>query len=447
MLLLDNMLSTIILVIIMATMGVVILINPHLGLAFTVASQSIVDILPVIPGFTSLVPLIGLITVVGFIFKASREHIKGAFRFYLPHIFGLLFILWFFITNPSAAWMGSDRNWLFTYLQLWVLMWLASFLLDTPRKQQVLMWVFIITTVITAISAFNRGGFLEEIDPTVRAAGFTQGANTAARYFVIAFVFLYYLRTTVKGAFWNIATIVGMIIMFLAVYYTVSRTGMVLLAVAVILLFLLTPRMKNRIQIIVIAVIAFTILLLFSSSILQVIGQIVPTVSEGTDTMGLRYALWKAGWEMWKDHPIAGVGMGMYPSTLKYYPNPTYSHFFQRGLVAHNIYVAILAETGLFGLILFSGMFLSVLYSLVKNRSKLDDQWKPIANVWLVVMVVLLIGGVTKTDQAEKILWLTMGAGTYVAYRTKNAIPLKRQGVSQVKTTTLHQTEVKESDG
>ena len=431
----------------MATMGVVILINPYMGLAFTVASQSIADILPVIPGFTSLVPLIGLITVLGFIFKAGREHIKGAFRFYLPHILGLLFIFWFFITNPSAAWMGTGRNWLFTYLQLWVLMWLASFLLDTPKKQQIFMWIFTITAIITAIAIFNRGGFLEEIDPTLRAAGFTQGANTAARYFVAAFVFLYYLRTTMKGTFWNIATIVGMIIMFLAVYYTVSRTGMVLLAVAVILLFLLTPRMKNRFQIIVIAVIAFTILLIFSSSILQVIGQIVPVVSEGTDTMGLRYALWEAGWEMWKDHPIIGVGVGMFPSNLKFYPNPRYYHYFQTGLVAHNIYVAILTETGVIGFIIFTGFLLSVVYLLVKNRNKLDEKWKPIANVWLVVIVVLLIGGLTKTDQAEKILWLTMGAGTYVAYRTKNAIPLKRQGVSQVKTTTSHQIDVKGSDG
>lgn len=415
----DALLNSTILVIVIAIMGLVVIINPYMGLAFTVASQSIVDVLPTIPGFTSFVPLIGLVTVAGFIIQAGRRHIKGAFKFYTPHIFGLVFIFWFFVTNPSAAWSGVDRNWFFTYAQLWVLMWLSSFMINTPKKQQVLMWIFTITTVITAIAIFNRGGFLEEIDPTIRAAGFTQGANTAARYFIISFVFLYYLRTTVKSTIWRTVSLVGMIIIFLAVYYTVSRTGMVLLAIAIILIFLLNPRMKNRVQIIIIAVIAFTILLIFSSSILQIIGEIVPTVRQGTDTMGLRYALWEAGWEMWKDHPLFGVGMGMFPSTLKYYPNPTYSMFFMRGLVAHNTYVAILAETGLIGFILFSGLLISVVHSLLKSRKKLDEEWKPIANVWLIVMIILLIGGITKTDQAEKILWLTMGVITFVANQTK----------------------------
>lgn len=67
-----------------------------------------------------------------------------------------------------------------------------------------------------------------------------------------------------------------------------------------------------------------------------------------------RMAHWQAGWEMFLDYPFTGVGPGNYPvvypdyAILPYWSDPL-GH-------AHNIYINIAAETGLFGLLAYLGM-------------------------------------------------------------------------------------------
>ena len=76
---------------------------------------------------------------------------------------------------------------------------------------------------------------------------------------------------------------------------------------------------------------------------------------------------------MWLDNPIAGIGIGMFPSELKLYPNPQYSYYFSHGLVAHNMYVSMLAETGIIGAFLFLALLVSAFVNFVKAR-KLTDK-------------------------------------------------------------------------
>jgi O-antigen ligase len=167
------------------------------------------------------------------------------------------------------------------------------------------------------------------------------------------------------------------------------------------------------------ALVAFVLLLSFSGNILHFVEQIAPSITEGTDTMGLRYALWDAGFKMWMDHPITGVGIGMFPPTLRYYPNSTYPMFFSRGLVAHNMYVSMLAETGIIGFLLFMGLLFTPLVSLLKRRRYLDSDFRNIATVRIIVFIVLLVGGMTKTDQVDKVVWLTLGMLTFLSIRSK----------------------------
>jgi len=399
-----------------------ILAKPYFGLIITIASQPIIDLLPRIPVLSSVMPLIGALTVASFLLNYKNLNLRSAFHISFSHIFSLLFILWIFITNPTAAWLGVDRNWLLTYVQLWVLFWLSGVLFDKPGKFHTMMWVFSSLTLVTALSAMSRQGFFGEIDPLVRAAGFTDGANTAARYFVISFVFFSYLRPVTGNLLLNALAALGMIITFLGVFYTASRTGMILLLLAITLLMLLQSNFKYRMQVSVLAMVGFLILLIFSSSIFTFMSGIAPSITEGSDTMGLRYALWEAGWEMWKDNPISGVGIGMFPSTLKYYPNPEYSFLFYKGLVAHNIYVSMLAETGIFGFFLFMLFLLSNLVNFVRSIDRLDASFRPIAYAFFIVVIVMLAGGMTKTDQVDKVLWLSMGTSVFFSNQIKTSI-------------------------
>jgi hypothetical protein len=53
------------------------------------------------------------------------------------------------------------------------------------------------------------------------------------------------------------------------------------------------------------------------------------------------------------------------------------------------------------------------LQNLWPGRKISDPNIVLLRNVWFVVFVVMLLGGITKTDQADKMLWLTMGVSVF----------------------------------
>lgn len=265
---------------------------------------------------------------------------------------------------------------------------------------------------------------MEEIDINVRASGLAGGANTAARYFTLSFVLFYYLRINARLLTTKIFTSMGMVVTFLGVFYTVSRSGMLLLAAAILMLFYFFSKFKYRIQFTLITAAAVLLLVIFSSSIFSFIGGISSSISEGTDTVGLRYALWEAGFQMWQDHPITGVGIGMFKYELKNYPPPEtrYLHFFYSGLVAHNMYVSMLAETGLVGFALFMLLLIKSVKDLFMAGRNRDPAVKSLASTWLIVLLVIMLGGITKTDHVDKMLWLTMGIPVFFNNMTRKAV-------------------------
>lgn len=73
-----------------------------------------------------------------------------------------------------------------------------------------------------------------------------------------------------------------------------------------------------------------------------------------------RIELWKAGKEMFKQHPFLGVGSRSFGEYAKEYYDLSYD---QLGKNAHNTYVQIIATTGLFGII----TFMAFVWKLIKN--------------------------------------------------------------------------------
>lgn len=128
--------------------------------------------------------------------------------------------------------------------------------------------------------------------------------------------------------------------------------------------------------------------------------------------MGLRYALWEAAWRMFKEKPITGVGIGVYRFLV-----PLYSQdlpFIRgRSIWAHNTYVQILVETGLVGFIFFMGMFIAVFNNYWKAKFTKDNELASLRNVWLIVFLIMLLGGLTKSDHADKLTWMVMGLSVY----------------------------------
>jgi O-antigen ligase len=388
-----------------------ILVNPFLGIVLIAASLPVTDLLPSIPMVSSILPVVGGITIFGYLMKNVNKHGNGVKGTRSVVILGLLFIIWMFITNPQAAWFGIDRNWIFTYGQLLILTFLAEELLDDPKKYKTFLWVFSIVAVISATVAIQQGSIGEDIDTSIRTGGLSEGANSAGRYFVVGMIFFVYLRTMEQNQLFRFISGLGILITFLGVFYTVSRTSMVLLFTAIGLIILLNPQKKLNFTLIVVFMAGILLLTFLSDTVFKILGSIIPAITQGTDTIGLRYKLWDAGFRMWQDHPITGVGIGMYRHELPFYaigiPQP-YLH-----LVAHSTYVQLLSETGIVGLGLWLSMAAISLRNLWKASRIEDLELKSLATVWFIVLAILLIGGITMTQSAEKLIWICMGVSEY----------------------------------
>lgn len=385
---------------------------PYLGIVFTASSLPVADALPAIPLATSVVPILGGVTLVSFLFSRKKDKTGHVFQLTGVQYWGLAFLMWMFITNPQAAVLGPDRNWIFTFVQLWLLAWLSGALLDSQDKQKKFMWIYSITTVISSIVAIQQGGLGLEPNPGIRAAGLSEGANSAARYFVVAMVFFYYLRVSSKKRLYFLLATAGFVVTFLSVFATLSRTGMLLLASAIFFLVVLQQNVKYRLQLFFVFVLSFGVLLFFSDNVTQFISRIIPSIVQGADTAGLRYSLWLAGWRMWLENMIAGVGIGMYRWELGAYAYDLIHPRYWLS-VTHNMYIQVLAETGFVGLFIFVIMLLKTFRIIWRSGYSDDSDGMPLKTIWIVIFMVLLLGGITKSDQADKLLWIVIGLSTY----------------------------------
>lgn len=92
------------------------------------------------------------------------------------------------------------------------------------------------------------------------------------------------------------------------------------------------------------------------------------------DTTLGRIKLWKTGWYMFKDHFWLGVGNGnfltYYPEYIKKHPTLT---VYKNQATVHNSYLKMFAELGIFGGLIFTGiygMMFYMTYSLLKKTKK-----------------------------------------------------------------------------
>jgi len=91
---------------------------------------------------------------------------------------------------------------------------------------------------------------------------------------------------------------------------------------------------------------------------------------------------WWVGWEMFKDHPLFGVGMGNYklnfvPYKAAFLSTPqgaSYNFYIPRAAQAHNDYVQVVAEMGILGIIaLLSLLIMLPLFFWVRLRRNTDE--------------------------------------------------------------------------
>ena len=81
----------------------------------------------------------------------------------------------------------------------------------------------------------------------------------------------------------------------------------------------------------------------------------------------------------------------------------------------HNMYIAVLSETGMIGFAFFLAMFIACLRSLSQVTHLATPQVKELALAWMVILVLILMAGVTKQDQYDKLTWMVIGVSAAIS--------------------------------
>lgn len=112
-------------------------------------------------------------------------------------------------------------------------------------------------------------------------------------------------------------------------------------------------------------------------------------------TFNSRTVIWSAGFEAFTEYPVAGVGSGAFPESIR----GTMGRPRDWAPVAHNTFLSILVETGLVGFTIFLALAVSLFWHIGRMPSME-------ARMWIVLLAVWCVGVSALSWEHRKPTWL-----------------------------------------
>ena len=290
---------------------------------------------------------------------------------------------------------------------------------------QVVHWVGVALVPLAFYEAMTRNfiwrGYLAE-GMIARVNATFVDPNILARYLVLAIVanlILIYLNTgnttkftntNTKG--WTKVVYLGSLLGLLgALAITLSRSGLLTLVIVVILMLILIPRKRMIQPVGLLGLIGAVILALRPT-----IWQRVLTFKDGFSALDdMRKYLVKVAWEMFKDHPIMGVGLGGFEKAFltQYISLKTKIPDAEGATLSHTTLLTIAAELGLIGLAALAWVWLALARVLRRLRKAGLDQdgfegYLPGVGYFLWITTVFISSQAEARFFEDPIIWISM---------------------------------------
>lgn len=283
-------------------------------------------------------------------------------------------------------------------LKEWLMPMLLFFIFFVAIKdkrdiKQLAMLIIFITVCISALVVFEYLKLKWLGREEIRVGTIFEQPNRAGAFFVYyGFLLVGFFLVNIRSfKYWSL--ILPILISARALMYTYSRGALLAFACAGFFIAFV----KNKLIFILLCL--FTIFALFSPGILpsSLYERFSSTFTEGDylyqnslqerlePSAGTRLIIWKGAINIIKDHPVFGIGYGVFPYLIPFYAPVGHRD-------AHNTYLIVGAELGLFGL----GVFLWILALIFKNtwfvyRKSQDKFIRALALGFLAGIVGLLV--------------------------------------------------------
>ena len=262
-----------------------------------------------------------------------------------------LFVGALVVSVPTSVWPSNSVSAIEIFLTTCIFYFLIVNVLTTEKRLVGFMWLFILSGGYTAISsalAYFQGNLVvaQGIDRAQALSG--ADPNTLAVNLVLAVPFMAFAVGWTKRGLVRFALIMLAIASAFTIAITGSRGGVIGLLVV---LFFIWITSKHRMVTMVIFLVGISIGWLVLPAQYKERYYSITSVTTGEvdpSTQG-RYDAWKAGVNMFFSRPLFGIGVGNFAVA---YASGDYSG---RGhwLKAHSLYVQLIAELGMAGVVTF----------------------------------------------------------------------------------------------
>jgi len=246
--------------------------------------------------------------------------------------------------------------------------------------------------------------------------------NIFARYLILGIVanlILQYMnkktgkQETRKQETWKqIVYIISLLGLMGALAITLSRSGILTLAIVLTLMVLLIPRKRMLLPIGLLGFIGVIII-----AMRPTIWQRLLTFREGFGALDAqRQYLWKAAWAMFTDHRILGVGLGGFQEMFltQYIHLKTVIPDAEGATLSHTTILTIAAELGLIGLAALAWVWLALLRVLRGLRKLSLDRdglegYIPGVGYFLWITTVFISSQAEARFFEDPMIWISMG--------------------------------------
>jgi O-antigen ligase len=126
-------------------------------------------------------------------------------------------------------------------------------------------------------------------------------------------------------------------------------------------------------------------------------------------SISVRLDLWQVAWQFFLDNPIRGIGLGQFVATAT-----GFTHHIEPK-IAHNMFLEILTELGVPGLMIFVSIIGVALHNFriaaLKFQQSGEQLISTIAWGWLFSLIGFVIAGFFLSNQYYVVLWFYLAMG------------------------------------
>jgi O-antigen ligase len=346
-----------------------------------------------LPVLGSIPRLVGLVaSAVGILHILARRRIRPLSYF---HVFAVLFLLWAGVSSFWSIDPEATRTRFLTYLQLVVLVWLIWEIAWSPERQRALLQAYVLGVCLAAVVTLHNylsGVGVPETN-AVRFAALNQNPNELGLTLALGLPMAWYLSLSQRRVewLWQLYVPLGST----AILLTSSRGAFVAALVALVIIPWTLGSLRLRAKA---ALYAFAVgsLILASNFVPETsLDRLRSTRADiAAGYFGGRAAIWKAGLEVAREHPLIGVGAGGFEAAV----TPT----LRMDWGAHQVFLAILVEDGIVGLFLFLAVVAAAMKPL-RHLPRLQQRFS------IVLLLTLAVGSLSISWDNRKQLWFVLG--------------------------------------